>query len=171
MTPQQEEALEAAKLAAMVSGQLKTIDRSFSDRVNVPANKIDVNAFAAKVKNPNLTLKPASYLTDTPQGFASPLPEEYIQSQVPDTSIGSKINRYEQADEPIALPSIPVDPVSLFESLSVPNKIDKNTPKTNTENVSILTRSDVDSIRNSLKNIDKTLVGMLNFLKDSKTTK
>lgn len=51
---QQEEALEAAKLAAMVGGQLRVVDSLRSDNGGMPANRIDINAFVAKAKGQNV---------------------------------------------------------------------------------------------------------------------
>jgi hypothetical protein len=50
MNRQQEEALEAAKLAAMVGSQLKAVDQMTVERHNVQANRININSFVNKVK-------------------------------------------------------------------------------------------------------------------------
>jgi hypothetical protein len=51
---QQEEALEVAKLAAMVGGQLRAVDQLRSDSGGMPANRIDINSFIAKAKGQNV---------------------------------------------------------------------------------------------------------------------
>jgi len=138
-----QDALEVAKLAAAVGGQLKTIDQFTTERRSNPANRININNFIAKVKNPNASIKPASYLTDTSGGFAPAPPEEYIQMQVPDTSIGS-------------LPSV-IDVTPKLQTVPVttaPHPEPKHSNITDLE------------ISSTLKSIDKTLVDMLSLLKE-----
>lgn len=53
MNRQQEEALEAARLAAMVGGQLKAVDQ-LRDGSGMPANRIDINSFIAAAKGQNV---------------------------------------------------------------------------------------------------------------------
>jgi len=81
---EQEDALEAAKLAALVGSQLNAVDQMYTDRSNIPANRININNFVAKVKNPNVNIQPANYLTNIPRGFAAPLSEDQIRQMVPD---------------------------------------------------------------------------------------
>jgi hypothetical protein len=50
MNRQQEEALEAAKLAAMVGSQLKAVDQMTVESRSLPANRININNFVDKVK-------------------------------------------------------------------------------------------------------------------------
>ena len=165
MTP--EDALEAAKLAAMVGGQLKTIDQYATSRgSSPPANKINMNSFVAQVKDPRVKAAPARYLTEVPAGFAEPLPEDYVQNQIPDV-----IPNYPQ-NQTIPVAMVNDIPVNLklhpmpqnFEPL--PPQVKAVIAKNET---TVLTRSDVDSIRNSLKNIDKSLSGLLNYFKNSKS--
>ena len=180
MTPQ-EEALEAAKLAAMVSSQLNIMDKMFTERSNNPANKINMNDFVKRVKNPNAPSGVSSYL-QTPAGFAPPPPEDYIQSVIPDVSIGSRQQpviesipiasvQNTDVDVNVKLHPLPKPPEG---SVNLPHiiKSEQEAPKIEfREDIKpLLTRSDIDSIRNSLKNIDKSLSGMLNLLKNSKLT-
>jgi hypothetical protein len=136
------DALEAAKLAAMVGGQLKKIDQFSTERTNNPANKININNFIASVKNPRVKPAPARYLVEPPAGFAPPPPEEYVQSQVPDTSVGAL---------PVEnTPNIPAPAPILAPTLThEPAQATLN----NTECMDIL------------KNIDKTLSSMLAYMK------
>jgi len=165
-----EDALQAAKLAAMVGGQLKTIDQYATSRGSAPpANKINMNSFVAQVKDPRIKAAPARYLTEVPAGFAEPLPEDYVQNQVPDvipqyTPQSEYIPQQNQTipaaminDIPVNLKLHPLPSATPFAESIIDNNVK-----------SILTRSDVDSIRNSLKNIDKSLSGMLTLLKNSK---
>jgi hypothetical protein len=143
-----QDALEVAKLAAAVGGQLKTIDQFTTERRSTPANRININNFIAKVKNPNASIKPASYLTDTSGGFAPAPPEEYIQMQVPDTSIGS-------------LPSVVGQPSPTLQTVPVTTapqpKVYYESKNPNTQDL---------EISSALKSIDKTLADMLSLLKE-----
>jgi hypothetical protein len=163
-----EEALEAAKLAKMIGSQLNVVDQMSVERSNNPANKININEFIAKVQNPNASFRSNNYLTNVPAGFAPPPPEDYIQSMIPDNSIGSK--------QPL-LESIPpqIETVPLVTVSNIPLKLHPEPKETKTvvakNETTVLTRSDVDSIRNSLKSIDKTLAGMLKFLQENSKPK
>jgi hypothetical protein len=173
----QSEALEAAKLAAMVGGQMKMVDQFTTHRTNNPANKINMNNFVAKVKNPGVKVKPAHYLTDAPSGFAPPPSEEYIQSMVPDVRPSFIPSAASIASESTQLPQTVS---TILPSVTNPNVgILRTEPKMSSmidgfrenQNVTLLTRSDVDSIRNSLKNIDKSLQGMLKYMQESSKPK
>lgn len=160
-----EEALEAAKLAAMVGGQLKSIDKHFIERKNIPANRIDINSFIDQVKDPiHHKTRMASYLANTPQGFAPPPPEDYIQAQVPDIQpIRPEIQPsvtpplmppapthvHAPAQEPITVGSINLSQSTLpQEKPNVSSKTEKEFLKT-------------------LKSIDKTLSDMLAYMKEN----
>jgi hypothetical protein len=166
---EQEDALEAAKLAAFVGSQLNAVDQLFTDNRNMPSNRININNFVAKVKNPNANIQPANYLTDTPRGFAAPVSEEQIRQMVPD-HVSSLPNIIPQSQElPASLP-VAVAPVEKTQPAIAPlgSPKTKVTPKVSDQ--SVITRSDIDSIRNSLKGIDKSLSNMLDLLKNSKLT-
>jgi hypothetical protein len=166
-----DDALEVAKLAAAVGGQLKTIDQFTSERSSNPANKINIQNFINKVKNPRASIPPADYLTKPPPGFAPPPSEDYIQMVEPDMTIGSKPSN----PQPIApiqpVQSIPNPPVQELQTLIPNSALTTETPmpvvspniekqsvnKFNfNENLSI-SKSDVDSIKKSLNGIDKSL--------------
>jgi hypothetical protein len=85
---EQLQALEAAKLAALVGGQLKKVDSLTIERNGMPANKINIDGFVAKVRNPNSHIQ--NNFAETPHGFAPPVPEDIVQRLVPDTTVGSK---------------------------------------------------------------------------------
>jgi hypothetical protein len=173
---EQENALEVAKLAAFVGSQLNVVDQLYTDRSNVPANKININNFIAQVKNPNANIQPASYLTNIPQGFAAPPSEEMIRQMVPDFTNSSV------PPEPVnsSLPTSSINlqpiqatlPVTSSQTEVIQSNISVKSKNTTPKSVesSVLTRSDIDSIRNSLKGIDKSLSNMLNLLKNSKLT-
>jgi hypothetical protein len=154
----QDDALEAAKLAAMIGGQLKTIDTMYQSPTNNPANKINIDHFIAQAKNPNLRLKPANYLTETPAGFAPPPPEDYVQNVHPEPAQSYIPPAPQPVAQAFVQPQIQPD--------VQPQVVGKVTFREDIK--PLITRSDIDSIRNSLKNIDKTLSGMLNLFKNSK---
>jgi hypothetical protein len=175
----QSDALEVAKLAAMVGGQLRTVDQYTTHGTNNPANKLDINKFIAKVKNPNASIRPASYLVEAPAGFAPPPPEDYVQNIVPDTSIGSDRNYAintsltNNNEIPVSLPvaSNPTPQVnSILPSIVKPEQ-EASKIQFREGIKPLLTRSDVDSIRNSLKNIDKSLSGMLKCMEQNSKPK
>ena len=157
----QDEALDAARLAAMVGGQMKNVDKMFSERTAVPANKININAFADQVRNPNRKIKPATYLTNVPEGFAPPPPEEFVQQSIPEPVPSYTPPTLVGVPPPIPTQQVPPQthqPSSLLKPVV-----------TATQHPSVgLTRDDIDAIKKHLKSIDKSLAGMLNFLKNSK---
>ena len=161
----QEDALEVAKMAAFAGGQLKVIDNFTSERSNNPANKIDINRFIASVKDPRVQNGPAAYLNQYPPGFAPPPPEDYIQSVEPDKSIGSlpTVNSPLQQVE-ATLPV--VSPVQHHPTIQN-EQLKQEKLKSITLQDSILTKSDIDSIKNSLKNINNSLKGIIEVLKKS----
>lgn len=162
-----EDAFEVAKLAAMVGGQLKKVDQMTTERRSVPANRINIHDFINAVKNPNAPL-PVN-LPPVPAGFAAPLSENYVQSMVPDIqpSFTPPPNAETKplTEIPTSLPTA-VASANSFESGKAP-VLPSITNKLIDDKI-ILNRSDVDSIRNSLKNIDKALNNMLNLFKNSK---
>jgi hypothetical protein len=165
--PTQEEALEAAKLAAMIGGQLKAVDNMTVERRNSPANKINIQEFVNRIKNPNASSRASDYLTYNDQGFAGPPPEEYIQSVVPDIQ-PSFIPQPPAPQPPIQQPVSQPPPQPPVGSVNLPHIVNPRQTSDIKLQSSVLTRSDVDSIRNSLKNIDKSLAGLLSFFKNSK---
>jgi hypothetical protein len=165
---EREEAFEVAKLAAMVGGQMKMVDKMTIERTTNQANRININDFINKVKNPN-----ASYpvnLPQTPQGFAPPLSEAYIHSVIPDAQPSYNPEVLQNQNILPQVETIPLATVS-----NIPLKLHPEPKETKTviakNETTVLTRSDVDSIRNSLKSIDKTLAGMLKFLQENSKPK
>jgi hypothetical protein len=171
-----EEAFEVAKLAAMVGGQMRKVDQMTVERSSMPANRINIHDYINKVQNPNASIP--VHLPQTPQGFAPPPSEAMIQSMVPDArpsfipsvdpslaSVATQSTQLPQAVSTI-LPTV-VNPEiqTLRTETRTSSMIDGFKED---KNVNILTRSDVDSIRNSLKNIDKALNSMLTLFKNSK---
>ena len=145
-----EEALEAAKLAAMVGGQLKAIDNHYMERRNMPANRININNFIDQVKDPRRKTPTASYLANTPQGFAPPPPEEFIQAQVPD------IHTQPSVMPPPTHVHAPA-PTHIHEPVQEPIQQEKSIISSKTEKEFLKT----------LKSIDKTLSDMLAYMKEN----
>lgn len=169
-----DEAFEVASLAALIGSQLKTLDSMTIERTNNPANKININDFIAPLKNPTATVRSKSYLTEAPSHLSPALPEHIIQNMVP----------YEPSFVPNNADSIAS--VNTDNSLKTVHTADLNNRATlaaavapvvtdvknniaKTEKI-LFTRSDIDSIRNSLKNIDKTLSGILEYMKNNKSS-
>ena len=168
---EREEAFEVAKLAAMVGGQMNLVDRMTTERMSAPANKINIHDFINKVKNPNASFP--VYAPPTPAGFAPPIDERTIQSMVPDAqpTYNPNVATSESApvvQQPIVAPA-PVENKQSKVKLNKPSStpIPQLEPIVDGSFKPVLSRSDVDSIRNSLKSIDKTLAGMLKFLQES----
>lgn len=80
---EQFQALEAAKLAAMVKGQLKQVDSLTVERNGLPANKINIDTFVKRVSDPTSKI-PSGMTPETPMGFAPPINEDLIQTMIPD---------------------------------------------------------------------------------------
>jgi hypothetical protein len=166
---EREEAFEVAKLAAMVGGQMKLVDRMTTERMSAPANKINIHDFINKVKNPNASFP--VYTPPTPAGFAPPVDERLIQSMVPDV-VPTYIPPSDQgAIQPPTIPEtkLPAESVNLPYIVKPKQEVPKFEFKENVK--PLLTRSDVDSIKNTLKSIDKTLAGMLKFLQENSKPK
>lgn len=86
MTREQEEALEAAKLAAMVGAELKKVDSLSTERSNLPANRIDINQFIAKVKGQPVHQQ--QQFSPNPFGGPSPyISEDRVQQMIPDAPV------------------------------------------------------------------------------------
>jgi hypothetical protein len=106
---QQEEAFEAARLAALVGSSLKVVDQ-LGDGSGMPANRIDINAFAAKARGQNIrqqggftpvdpfqkkamedAIREAMMVPDAPQSYVPPAAN--ISSQmIPMPSVSAPIS-------------------------------------------------------------------------------
>ena len=169
---EREEAFEVAKLAAMVGGQMRKVDQMTVERSSNQANRINIHHYINKVQNPNASI-PVN-LPHTPQGFAPPPSEAMIQSMVPDArpsfipsaaSIASESTQLPQAVTSVLPTVVNPEVQTLRTETRTSSMIDGFKED---KNATLLTRSDVDSIRNSLKNIDKALNSMLTLFKNSK---
>ena len=165
-----QDAYEAASLAALIGSQLKNLDNMTVERTNNPANKINIHDFISRVKDPRATVAPKSYLTQAPEGWAQPVPEHIIRQMVPDIApampppipqetspVETKnnlVSEFPDSGNRATLPTATPPPI-VEQKGALKTTVDKN----------VLTRSDIDSIRNSLKSIDKSLAGMLECMK------
>lgn len=106
MNLSREDHLEAAKLAKAISSQLNMIDNFSTERRDVPANRIDINKFIAKVVQPNANIR------DNNRGY---IPEEMVQKMVPDTSNFSNPQNLpqptQQQNNEVAVPVLATQPV------------------------------------------------------------
>ena len=165
-----EDAYEVASLAALIGSQLKNLDNMTVERTNNPANKINIHDFISKVKDPNARVAPKSYLTQAPEGWAQPVPEHIIQQMVPDIapsvppSIAPQVQPVETTNSLVSQFPDNGNRATLATATPPPVVEQKGALKT-TVDKNALTRSDIDSIRNSLKSIDKSLAGMLECMK------
>lgn len=157
-----EEVIEAAMLARMVGSHLSGVDQLTVERSNNRANKIDMQSFVAPL-------------------VGKPIQRSSFEEEVP-----LEVKKAYEGLNDLALQSIPDPTNSVAPNGGTPlpsiNSIPFNqTPVVNQaqpkmvlreENINpLITRSDIDSIRNSLKSIDKSLAGMLKLLQNSKLTK
>lgn len=137
--PSKEDHLEAAKLAKIVGSHLNMIDKFSLERSNVPANRIDINQFIAKVVDPNKQFGNAS-------GY---VPEALVQKMVPDTSLYSK--------EPDLIPMPPEPQVSAPVVLPVPQVVQAPIPAVET----VLTTSTAPKVQVS-QSLEKSFAKIAN---------
>ncbi len=156
-----EEVIEAAMLARMVGSHLSGVDQLTVERSNNSANKINMQNFVAP-----LVGKPIQQTS-----FEAEVPLEVRKAyegvnELALQSIPEPIN----AHAPLVGTPLPIVPPVITNSVPA-NQVQPKASKEEKILTSLITRSDVDSIRNSLKSIDKSLAGMLKLLQNSKLTK
>lgn len=151
---EQLQALEAAKLAALVGSQLKKVDNLTVERNGMPANKINMDGFVARVKNPNTQIQ--NSFSDVPNGFAPPVPEDIVQRLVPDTAIGSEAIIHHVPQAPPSHNSSQINTIQPVQSVSSHRE---NKQSFNQDSKTL------KKINNNLKNISLTLEQILAILK------
>jgi hypothetical protein len=165
---QREEALEVAMLAKAVGSHLVGVDQLTVERPNSggPANKINMENFIAPILGKQVRQQNHEYGANPDMMKAYEGLNELALQSIPD--VGGSMS----PAPPIPLPNTSVQQPNSNIHAGSPVS---STPapqyrfETNKEvTPSILTRSDVDSIRNSLKGIDKSLAALLNYMKNSK---
>ncbi len=159
MSPQQE-ALEAAKMAAMIGSQLKTVDQ-LSMGGSIPANRININEFIGCVNNPNARI--ANKFAQPPPGFAAPIPEEVIQQQIQYTPLVIPTEQTQPVQQQIQ----PVHSVSIPETK--PEPIIKN-EKVQANSITFENSlvEDIASIKKSVDQINKNLVRLVDIIRNKK---
>jgi hypothetical protein len=159
MSPQQE-ALEAAKLATMIGSQLKTVDQ-LSIGGSTPANRININEFIGCVNNPNARI--TNKFAQPPPGFAAPIPEEVIQSQIQYTPLVIPTQQVEQVEQqhqnqPISIPETKKQPIIVQnQKIEVDNTNSKNN-----------LAEDIASIKKSVDQLNKNLVRLVDIIRNKK---
>jgi len=157
---QREEALEVAMLAKEVGSHLVGVDQLTVERSNSGgfANKINMQNFIAPLLGKQTRNQNTEQVTDPRIEMAYKGLNELALQSIPDVGMGSIPNDVN------SLPSIP--------ALQIPQQnFVQQQPQVKTREQlveTLLTRSDIDSIRNSLKGIDKSLAALLNYMKNSK---
>jgi hypothetical protein len=157
---QREEALEVAMLAKAVGSHLVGVDQLTVERSasGGPANKINMQNFIAPLVGKQSIQQHHEYGANPEIVKAYQGLNELALQSIPDVGMGAV------PDNVTPLPSIQSIPV-----IPQQNVIQQPQIKIREQSVEpLLTRSDIDSIRNSLKGIDKSLAALLNYMKNSK---
>lgn len=157
MSPQQE-ALEAAKMAAMIGSQLKTVDQ-LSMGGSIPANRININEFIGCVNNPNARI--TNKFAQPPPGFAPPIPEEVIQQQIQYTPLVIPTEQHQPVQPQVQPASVPeTQPAPVVQNNQ---KIELNNTKSDNNLV-----EDIASIKKSVDQINKNLIRLVDIIRNKK---
>jgi len=159
MSPQQE-ALEAAKLATMIGSQLKTVDQ-LSIGGSTPANRININEFIGCVNNPNARI--TNKFAQPPPGFAPPIPEEVIQSQIQYTPLVIPTQQVEQVEQ-----QHQNQPISIPETKTQPIIVQKQKIEVENTDVKNNLAEDIASIKKSVDQLNKNLVRLVDIIRNKK---
>ena len=159
MSPQQE-ALEAAKLATMIGSQLKTVDQ-LSMGGSTPANRININEFIGCVNNPNARI--TNKFAQPPPGFAPPIPEEVIQSQIQYTPLVIPTQQVEQVEQ-----QHQNQPISIPETKTQPIIVQKQKVEVDNIDVKNNLAEDIASIKKSVDQLNKNLVRLVDIIRNKK---
>lgn len=163
MSPQQE-ALEAAKLATMIGSQLKTVDQ-LSMGGSTPANRININEFIGCVNNPNARI--TNKFAQPPPGFAPPIPEEVIQSQIQYTPLVIPTQQVEPVQQQVEQQhqnqpiSIPENKTQSIIAQKQKVEIDNTNSKNNLA-------EDIASIKKSVDQLNKNLIRLVDIIRNKK---
>jgi len=165
---QREEALEVAMLAKSVGSHLLGVDQLTVERSNSggPANKINMQNFIAPLVGKQQAPQHHEYGANPDMVKAYQGLNELALQSIPDVVSPAA---------PVPLPNTSVQqpnsnihagsPIAVQFPIQQPPQVRVETK----ENISsVFTRSDVDSIRNSLKGIDKSLAALVNYMKNTK---
>lgn len=160
-----DEVIEAAMLARMVGSHLIGVDQLTTERSNNPANKINMENFVApllgKQTHSQTFIDPRSASPEMVKAYEG-LNELALRS-VPDPVMSQP--------QPNAAPLLP-QVANLAIHTPEPIRNTQQQQPSDSSNVFdgySLRKEDVSSIKNSLKNIDKTLAKMFTLLKEKET--
>ena len=163
-----EEVIEAAMLARMVGSHLSGVDQLTVERSNNSANKINMQNFVAPLLGKQQNFNSFNTVGATPDMIrAYEGLNELALSQVPDITQRPNVVPQEQ-QLPIIQPPITITN-AVKSNVVVSAPVEDKRIVSGVSGVSILTRGDVDSIRTSLKNIDKSLATMVKYFTNNKT--
>jgi len=145
--------LEAAKLAAMISGELRGLDKN-TDGVSIPANRIDPRAFqqrvvaAANNQNPDAVVRPPAPSLHGGDPSLLEFLNRQAASQVPDIT---------GPPEPAAyIPPLIPQPAPVQNAPAVPVVPYSPPPQQ-------MQTNQLDDIANSLRGIDNSLKAVCDF--------
>lgn len=159
-----EEVIEAAMLARMVGSHLIGVDQLTTERSNNPANKINMENFVApllgKQTHSQTFIDPRSASPEMVKAYEG-LNELALRS-VPDPIMSHP--------QPNTAPLMPqVANLAIHTPEPIKNMQHQPSDSLNTFDGYSWSKEDVGSIKNSLKNIDKTLAKMFTLLKEKET--
>ena len=141
--PTKEELLEAAHLARMVGTHMHQVDKYTVESSGHQANKIDMHKFVA------------------------PLMGQQIQQDSTYGNVNPAIEKAYEGLNDLALQKFP-DPTPSVVPMSDNTNNNNTSIPTSDFKAELLTRSDIDSIRNSLNNISKTMSAILKHITQNK---
>jgi hypothetical protein len=161
MSPQQE-ALEAAKMAAMIGSQLKTVDQLSFGGSN-PANRININEFISCVNNPNARI--SNKFLQPPPGFAPPIPEELVQQQIQYTPLVIPTEQTQNVQQNVQQTVETVPVLQNIPAQVVVKKEESVSVNTKTENSLV---EEIASLKKSVDQINKTLIRLVDIIRSKK---
>jgi hypothetical protein len=131
MNRQQDEALEAAKLAAMVGSHLRSMDQMTVESMEMPANRINLNKFIDNVRQHDPRRNNAPRQNFAYNNGPSPYPSEaQVRAMVPDAPsfVPPQPSLNDLTAQMIPLPSAPTMQQSPVTNESLKN-IEQNVEK------------------------------------------
>jgi hypothetical protein len=160
-----EEVIEAAMLARMVGSHLIGVDQLTTERSNNPANKINMENFVA----PLLGKQTHSQTFIDPRSASPEMVKAYEGlNELALRSVPDPIMSHPQPNTAPLMPQVANLAIHTPEPIRNTQQQQASDPS-NVFDGHSLRREDVGSIKNSLKNIDKTLAKMFTLLKEKET--
>jgi len=160
-----EEVIEAAMLARMVGSHLIGVDQLTTERSNNPANKINMENFVA----PLLGKQTHSQTFIDPRSASPEMVKAYEGlNELALRSVPDPVMSQPQPNAAPLLPQVANLTIHTPEPIRNTQQQQQYEPSSVFDGYS-LRKEDVGSIKNSLKNIDKTLAKMFTLLKEKET--